>query len=111
MKTESGLEYKEIKAGTGTQAQAGKIVSVHYEGKFPDGKVFDSSYERGTPLDFTLGARQVIKGWDEGITLMKVGGEAVLTIPPELGYGKHGAGGVIPANATLVFQVELVAVK
>ncbi len=111
MKTESGLEYEEIKAGNGTQAQAGKTVSVHYEGKFPDGKVFDSSYERGTPLDFTLGAGQVIKGWDEGIALMKIGGEAVLTIPPELGYGQHGAGGVIPANATLVFQVELVAVK
>ena len=111
MKTESGLEYVEVKAGKGTQAVAGKTVSVHYEGKLPDGKVFDSSYDRGTPIEFKLGVGQVIKGWDEGIALMKVGGEAKLTIPPELGYGKRGAGGVIPPNATLIFDVELVDVK
>jgi FKBP-type peptidyl-prolyl cis-trans isomerase len=111
MKTESGLEYKEIKAGKGPQAEGGKVVSVHYEGKFPDGKVFDSSYERGQPIEFELGRGQVIKGWDEGIALMKAGGIAQLIIPPELGYGERGAGGVIPPNATLVFDVELVAVK
>ncbi len=111
MKTESGLEYVERKRGKGAQAEAGKTVSVHYEGKFLDGKIFDSSYERGTPIEFELGVGQVIKGWDEGIALMKIGGEATLTIPPELGYGERGAGGVIPPNATLVFEVELVDVK
>ena len=111
MKTESGLEYNEVKKGKGAQAEAGKTVSVHYEGKFPDGKVFDSSYERGQPIEFELGRGQVIKGWDEGVGLMKVGGIAQLIIPPELGYGERGAGGVIPPNATLVFDVELVAVK
>ncbi|MBT3320656.1 MAG: FKBP-type peptidyl-prolyl cis-trans isomerase [Anaerolineae bacterium] len=111
MKTESGLEYTEKKAGTGKQAEAGKTVSVHYEGKLPDGKVFDSSFQRGTPIEFQLGVGQVIQGWDEGIALMKVGGEATLTIPPELGYGERGAGGVIPPNATLIFKVELVDVK
>ncbi len=111
MKTESGLEYIEIKAGKGKQAEAGKTVKVHYEGKFQDGKIFDSSYERGTPIEFELGVGQVIKGWDEGIALMKVGGEAKLVIPPELGYGERGAGGVIPPNATLIFEVELVDVK
>ena len=111
MKTDSGLEYVEEKAGTGAQAQAGKTVKVHYTGKFPDGKVFDSSIPRGEPLEFVLGAGRVIKGWDEGIALMKVGGKAVLTIPPQLAYGERGAGGVIPPNATLVFDVELVEVK
>ena len=111
MKTESGLVYVEEKAGTGAQAQAGKTVKVHYTGKFPDGKVFDSSIPRGEPLEFVLGAGRVIKGWDEGIALMKVGGKAVLTIPPQLAYGERGAGGVIPPNATLVFDVELVEVK
>lgn len=111
MKTPSGLEYIEIEAGTGTQAVAGKTVSVHYTGKFPDGKVFDSSISRGEPITFQLGARRVIKGWDEGIALMKVGGKAQLVIPPELAYGERGAGGVIPPNATLVFDVELVDMK
>ena len=111
MKTASGLEYIEVEAGTGTQAEAGKTVSVHYTGKFQDGKVFDSSISRGEPITFQLGKGKVIKGWDEGIALMKVGGKAQFIIPPDLAYGERGAGGVIPPNATLVFDVELVAVK
>ena len=111
MKTSSGLEYIEVEAGAGAQAEAGKTVKVHYTGKFQDGKVFDSSISRGEPIEFPLGKGRVIKGWDEGIALMKVGGKAQLIIPPELGYGERGAGGVIPPNATLVFDVELVAVK
>ncbi len=111
MKTSSGLEYIEVQAGTGTQAAAGKTVSVHYTGKFQDGRVFDSSISRGQPISFKLGVGQVIKGWDEGIALMKVGGKAQLIIPSNLGYGERGAGGVIPPNATLVFDVELVDVK
>jgi FKBP-type peptidyl-prolyl cis-trans isomerase len=111
MKTESGLEYIETLAGTGAQAVAGKTVSVHYTGRLQNGKVFDSSYNRGTPLDFPLGVGRVIKGWDEGISLMKVGGKAQLVIPPNLAYGARGAGGLIPPNATLIFDVELVDVK
>ena len=111
MKTASGLEYIEVEAGTGAQAVAGKTVRVHYTGKFPDGKVFDSSVSRGEPLEFKLGAGRVIKGWDEGIALMKVGGKAQLVIPPQLAYGERGAGGIIPPNATLVFDVELMEVK
>ena len=111
MKTASGLDYVETREGAGDQAQPGKMVSVHYTGKFPDGRVFDSSYSRGEPIQFQLGAGRVIKGWDEGIALMKVGGKAELTIPPHLAYGERGAGGVIPPNATLVFEVELVSVK
>ena len=111
MKTASGLEYIEVQAGAGTQAEAGKTVSVHYTGKFQDGRVFDSSVSRGEPITFKLGVGQVIKGWDEGIALMKVGGKAQLIIPSNLGYGERGAGGVSPPNATLVFDVELVDVK
>jgi len=111
MKTSSGLEYIEVEAGTGTQAEAGKTVSVHYTGKLQNGKVFDSSISRGEPITFQLGKGNVIKGWDEGIALMKVGGKAQLIIPSQLGYGERGAGGVIPPNATLVFDVELVSVK
>lgn len=110
MKTASGLEYIEVEAGTGAQAEAGKTVSVHYTGKFQDGKIFDSSISRGEPISFPLGAGRVIKGWDEGIALMKVGGKAQLVIPPHLAYGESGAGGVIPPNAILVFDVELVSV-
>jgi FKBP-type peptidyl-prolyl cis-trans isomerase len=111
MKTASGLEYIEVEPGTGAQAESGKTVSVHYTGKFQDGKVFDSSVSRGEPIKFPLGAGRVIKGWDEGIALMKEGGKAQLVIPPHLGYGESGAGGVIPPNATLVFDVELISVE
>ena len=111
MKTASGLEYIEMKAGTGAQAMAGKTVSVHYTGKLQDGTIFDSSVSRNEPITFRLGVGQVIKGWDEGIALMRVGGKAQLVIPSALGYGENGAGGVIPPNATLVFDVELITVK
>ena len=111
MKTESGLEYIEVQEGTGAKAKAGMTVSVHYTGKFQDGKVFDSSVSRGEPITFPLGQGRVIKGWDEGIALMKVGGKAQLIIPPDLAYGERGAGGVIPPNATLVFDVELMDAK
>lgn len=111
MKTASGLEYEETEEGTGAPAEAGRTVRVHYTGMFPDGRVFDESRSRGEPIEFVLGSGQVIRGWDEGIARMKVGGRARLTIPPELAYGERGAGGVIPPNATLVFEVELVEVK
>lgn len=111
MKTPSGLEYIEIEAGTGEQAVPGKIVRVHYSGRLQNGTEFDSSYKRGEPIEFPLGAGRVIKGWDEGIALMKVGGKATLTIPPQLAYGSRGAGGIIPPNSTLIFDVELVEVK
>lgn len=109
--TETGLKYIEEVAGTGVQAVAGKTVRVHYTGKFLDGKVFDSSVKRGEPLEFQLGTGRVIKGWDEGIAMMRVGGKAQLVVPPNLAYGASGAGGVIPPNATLIFDVELVDVK
>jgi len=110
-KTESGLRYKMIQNGTGKQAENGKTVSVHYEGSLESGKVFDSSYPRKKPIEFKLGQGQVIEGWDEGIALLKVGDKARFVIPSYLAYGTAGAGGVIPPNATLVFDVELMDVK
>jgi FKBP-type peptidyl-prolyl cis-trans isomerase len=110
-KTDSGLRYQIIQKGQGKAAEKGKTVSVHYKGQLSDGTVFDSSYKRNEPIDFTLGVGQVIKGWDEGIQLLKVGDKARLVIPSNLGYGPQGAGGVIPPNATLIFDVELMDVK
>ncbi|RED48336.1 peptidylprolyl isomerase [Seonamhaeicola aphaedonensis] len=110
-KTESGLRYQIIQKGDGVKAEKGKTVSVHYKGQLADGTVFDSSYKRNQPIDFPLGVGQVIPGWDEGIQLLKVGDKARLVIPSDLGYGSRGAGGVIPPNATLIFDVELMNVK
>ncbi len=110
-KTESGLRYQIIQKGNGEKAEANKIVSVHYKGQLTDGTVFDSSYKRNQPIDFTLGIGQVIPGWDEGIGLLHVGDKARLVIPSELAYGSRGAGGVIPPDATLIFDVELVNIK
>ncbi|PBJ06084.1 peptidylprolyl isomerase [Flavobacterium sp. ACN6] len=110
-KTESGLRYKMIQKGDGKKAEAGKTVSVHYEGSLESGKVFDSSYPRKKPIEFKLGVGQVIEGWDEGIALLQVGDKARFVIPSDLGYGPSGAGGVIPPNATLIFDVELMDVK
>ncbi|MCF8714973.1 peptidylprolyl isomerase [Joostella atrarenae] len=107
-KTESGLRYMLIQKGNGPKAEKGKTVSVHYKGQLENGQVFDSSYQRNQPIDFTLGAGQVIAGWDEGISLLQVGDKARFVIPAHLGYGSRGAGGVIPPNATLIFDVELV---
>ena len=109
--TPSGLKYQDVKQGTGDVATAGKNVSVHYTGWLTNGTKFDSSKDRGQPFEFPLGGGRVIRGWDEGVQGMKVGGVRKLTIPPELGYGARGAGGVIPPNATLVFEVELLGVK
>ncbi|WP_142785610.1 peptidylprolyl isomerase [Changchengzhania lutea] len=109
-KTDSGLRYQILQKGNGTDAQAGKTVSVHYKGQLSDGTVFDSSYKRNEPIDFQLGSGQVISGWDEGIQLLKVGDKARFVIPSHLGYGSRGAGGVIPPDATLIFDVELVNV-
>ena len=106
-----GLKFTDDQVGTGTEAQAGKTVSVHYTGWLLDGTKFDSSRDRNQAFSFPLGRGQVIKGWDEGVAGMKVGGKRTLVIPPDLGYGARGAGGVIPPNATLVFDVELLAVK
>jgi len=104
--TPSGLQYEDITIGSGATATAGNLVSVHYTGWLMDGTKFDSSKDRNEPFDFNLGAGQVIKGWDEGVQGMQVGGVRKLTIPAALGYGARGAGGVIPANATLIFEVE-----
>ncbi|RKE97953.1 peptidylprolyl isomerase [Ichthyenterobacterium magnum] len=109
--TKSGLRYQIIQKGDGKAAEAGKTVSVHYKGQLADGTVFDSSYKRNAPLDFQVGVGQVIAGWDEGICLLNVGDKARLVIPSDLGYGSAGAGGVIPPDATLVFDVELMDVK
>ncbi len=105
--TPSGLQYIDEVVGVGAMPQRGQRVTVHYTGKLEDGSVFDSSRDRNRPFSFTIGVGQVIKGWDEGVSTMRVGGRRQLTIPPELGYGERGAGGVIPPNATLIFDVEL----
>ncbi len=105
------LQIEELQIGTGEEAQAGMSVSVHYTGWLTNGTKFDSSLDRNSAFSFDLGAGRVIKGWDQGVAGMKVGGKRKLTIPPELGYGARGAGGVIPGNATLIFEVELLGVK
>jgi FKBP-type peptidyl-prolyl cis-trans isomerase FkpA len=110
MMTDSGLKYDDIAIGDGAAAVKGQTVSVHYTGWLTDGEKFDSSKDRNDPFQFPLGAGRVIRGWDEGVQGMKVGGTRRLTIPPQLGYGAQGAGGVIPPNATLVFEVELLAI-
>ena len=109
--TSSGLQYVELTIGTGATAEAGQTVSVHYTGWLENGKKFDSSVDRGQPFSFPLGSGRVIKGWDEGVKGMKIGGKRKLTIPSKLGYGPQGAGGVIPPNATLIFDVELLGVR
>ena len=116
--TASGLQYDDTKAGTGAEARAGQDVTVHYTGWLQDsakpdgrGRKFDSSKDRNDPFSFSLGAGMVMRGWDEGVQGMKVGGTRVLVIPPELGYGTRGAGGVIPPNARLTFDVELLGIK
>ena len=110
-KTPSGLLYKIIKKKNAVKAESGKKVKVHYEGMLMDGVIFDSSFKRNQPIDFTLGVGQVIKGWDEGISLLSVGEKATFIIPSDLAYGKSGAGGVIPPDATLIFDVELISVE
>jgi FKBP-type peptidyl-prolyl cis-trans isomerase len=109
--TKSGLKYVELKEGTGESAKAGDTVSVHYTGWLKDGKKFDSSVDRRQPFSFPLGAGRVIKGWDEGVQGIKVGGKRKLIIPSNLAYGPRGAGNVIPPNAELTFEVELLAIK
>jgi len=109
--TNPDFTIDDIAVGEGAEAVAGKIISVHYTGTLVDGTKFDSSVDRGVPFEFMLGAGQVIEGWDKGFAGMKVGGKRKLTIPPEMGYGEYGAGGVIPPNATLIFDVELLGVK
>ena len=109
--TPSGLKYIDIEVGTGDSPTTGQTVKVHYTGTLTDGKKFDSSLDRGQPFSFKIGVGQVIKGWDEGVATMKVGGKRTLIIPPDLGYGERGAGGVIPGNATLLFDIELLGVN
>ena len=109
--TASGLQYEDLVVGDGVEAKAGDKVSVHYTGWLDDKTQFDSSKDRNQPFEFSLGAGMVIKGWDEGVAGMKVGGKRKLTIPHELGYGPRGAGGVIPPYATLIFEVELLGIK
>lgn len=110
-KTASGLRYQIIQKGNGKNAEKGRTVSVHYKGSLPSGKVFDSSYDRKKPIEFPLGMGHVIEGWDEGIALLQIGDKARFVIPSHLGYGSRGAGGVIPPDATLIFDVELMDVK
>jgi FKBP-type peptidyl-prolyl cis-trans isomerase FkpA len=109
--TASGLVIEELVVGEGAEAAAGQRVSVHYTGWLTNGTKFDSSKDRNEPFEFPLGGRRVIAGWDEGVQGMKIGGTRKLTIPPQLGYGARGAGGVIPPNATLVFEVELLGLN
>lgn len=108
--TDSGLQYVDVVEGTGAMPQPGQRVTVHYTGTLEDGTKFDSSRDRGRPFTFQIGVGQVIKGWDEGVGTMRVGGQRKLVIPSELGYGSRGAGGVIPPNATLLFDVELLRI-
>ena len=110
-KTESGLHYKHIQKGDGAKANKGQTVAVHYKGMLPDGSEFDNSYKRGNPIEFPIGTGQVIEGWDEGILLLNKGDKARFVIPSHLAYGEAGAGGVIPPNATLIFDVELMDIK
>jgi FKBP-type peptidyl-prolyl cis-trans isomerase len=109
--TRTGLMYEELRRGHGVAAHKGDVVQVHYTGRLANGKKFDSSLDRKMPFEFKLGAGRVIKGWDEGVAGMKAGGKRKLMIPPELGYGARGAGGVIPPNAELIFEVELLKIK
>ena len=109
--TKNGVKCEVLKEGPGQSVKKGDTVTVHYTGWLEDGKKFDSSLDRKSPFTFTLGVGQVIRGWDEGVMTMKVGGKSKFTIPPELGYGDRGAGGVIPPGATLIFEVELLSAK
>lgn len=109
--TTSGLKYIDIVVGAGESPQRGQMVTVHYTGTLENGTKFDSSVDRGQPFVFPIGVGKVIKGWDEGVMTMRIGGKRKLIIPSELGYGATGAGGIIPPNATLIFEVELLGVK
>lgn len=111
VRTASGLEYEDLVVGEGREAEAARVVRVHYTGWLTSGKKFDSSKDRGEPFEFTLGAGRVIRGWDEGVAGMREGGTRKLVVPPALGYGARGAGRVIPPDATLVFEVELLEVR